>query len=313
MYPQRRYQLKAGLLKPGKNTIVVRIINNGGKGGFVPDKPYAVVTGRDSIDLRGEWQYKIGAVAIPLTGPFLQSVTLEYQPSALYNAMIAPIKNYAIKGILWYQGEANTGNPQAYEKLQPALIDDWRKRWNEGELPFLFVQLPGFGEAQYTPSESSWARFREAQSKTLSVPNTAMATAIDLGEWNDIHPANKKDVGMRLALAAEKLTYGENNIVACGPIYWASQKNGDTIILSFTNTGSGLISVDGEPLNRFAIAGADKKFVWASAKIEGDKVIVWSDTVPDPIYVRYGWADNPEGANLYNKEGFPASPFRTDN
>ena len=152
---------------------------------------------------------------------------------------------------------------------------------------------------------------RESQLKSLSVPNTAMAVAIDLGEWNDIHPDNKKDVGERLALAAEKIAYGEN-IVYSGPIYQSSKIEGNKIMINFSNTGSGLITNDGEELSEFAIAGADKKFVWAKAKIEGDKIIVWNDNVANPMYVRYAWADNPVNPNLYNKEGLPASPFRTD-
>jgi len=167
-------------------------------------------------------------------------------------------------------------------------------------------------EVNYLPSESQWAELREAQLKSLSVPNTGMAVAIDLGEWNDIHPDRKKEVGERLALAAEKIAYGEKNIVHSGPLFQSSTIDGNKMIISFTNTGSGLIAIDGDELSQFAIAGADKKFVWAKAKIEGDKVIVWNDNVPNPMYVRYAWADNPDNPNLYNKEGLPASPFRTD-
>ena len=166
-------------------------------------------------------------------------------------------------------------------------------------------------EANYLPSESQWAELREAQLKTLSVPNTAMAVAIDLGEWNDIHPDNKKDVGERLALAAQKVAYGEK-IVYSGPVYQSSKTEGNKIILTFDHIGSGLVTNDGEELSEFAIAGADKKFVWAKAKIDGDKIIVWCDAVTNPQYVRYAWADNPVNPNLYNKEGLPASPFRTD-
>jgi sialate O-acetylesterase len=196
--------------------------------------------------------------------------------------------------------------------LQPALIADWRNKWKQGDLPFLYVQLPGFMDVNYLPSESQWAELREAQLKSLSVPNTGMAVAIDLGEWNDIHPDRKKEVGDRLALAAEKIAYGEKNIVYSGPLYQSSRVDGNKIVISFTNTGSGLITNDGEELSEFAIAGAGKKFVWAKAKIEGDKVIVWNDDVTNPMYVRYAWADDPENPNLYNKEGLPASPFRTD-
>jgi sialate O-acetylesterase len=168
-------------------------------------------------------------------------------------------------------------------------------------------------EMNYLPSESQWAALRETQLKTLSVPNTGMAVAIDLGEWNDIHPDNKKDVGTRLALAAEKVAYDEKEIVYSGPIYQSSKTEGNQITLTFSNTGSGLVTNDGEELSQFAIAGPDKKFVWAKAKIEANQVIVWNEVIPNPTYVRYAWADNPDGANLYNKEGLPASPFRTDN
>jgi sialate O-acetylesterase len=312
-YPQRRYQVPQGLLKPGKNIFVIRVINNFGKGGFVPDKPYYLIAGQEKIELSGNWQYKVGDVFIPQPSQGPGGIDPQYQPSALYNAMIAPLINYTIKGFLWYQGEGNVARPAEYEKLLPALIKDWREKWQQGELPFLFVQLPNFGDVQYLPAESSWAVLREGQLKTLSVPNTGMAVTIDLGEWNDIHPLNKKDVGLRLAKAALNLVYGDKSVVPSGPIYQSSKIEGNKIILSFTNVGSGLISNDGEPLNRFAIAGADKNFVWASAKIEGDKVIVWNDQIANPMYVRYAWADNPDGANLYNKEGLPASPFRTDN
>lgn len=309
-YPQRRYQLPAGLLKPGKNIFVIRVINNSGKGGFVADKPYYISAGGQKIDLKGEWQYKVGNAFSKQNSA--APIALEYQPTALFNAMVAPLINYTIKGILWYQGEGNISNASDYEKLLPAMIADWRGRWKQNDVPFIYVQLPNFGEVQYLPSESPWAVLREAQLKTLSVPNTGMAVAIDLGEWNDIHPMNKKDVGIRLALAAEHVAYSEKNIVYSGPIYQSSKTVDNKIIISFNNIGSGLITNDGEELNQFAIAGADKKFVWAKAKIDRDKVIVWSDEIANPMYVRYAWADNPDGANLYNKEGLPASPFRTD-
>jgi len=310
-YPQRRYSVPADLLKPGKNIFVVRVINNAGKGGFVPDKPYCLFAGKDTIDLKGTWQYKVADVFIPRQGPGVRGISAQDQPTALYNAMIAPLINYSIKGILWYQGEGNTWKPEDYEKLLPAMIADWRNKWKQPTAPFLYVQLPNFGDMNYLPSESSWARLRESQLRTLSVPNTAMAVAIDLGEWNELHPDNKKDIGLRLALAALKIAYGEN-IVYSGPIYQSAIIDGNKMIISFTNTGSGLIANDGEELNQFAIAGADKKFVWAKAKIEGDKVIVWNEAITNPMYVRYAWADNPDGANLYNKEGLPASPFTTD-
>lgn len=306
-YPQRRYQLSAGTLKAGKNLIVIRVTNNTGKGGFVPDKPYYLSAGTDTIDLKGTWQYKVGGVNVsPSTG---NGFSAQNSPTALYNTMLAPATSYAVKGILWYQGEANTGNPGAYASLMPALISDWRSKWGKADLPFLFVQLPNFMEVQYQPSESNWAATRESQRKTLAVPNTGMAVTIDLGEWNDIHPDRKKEVGDRLALLAKKMVYGEKQLVAAGPLVEKAAIDGNKIILSFSNTGSGLITNDGEQPAQFAIAGADKKFVWAKAKIEGSTVIVWSDAVASPEYVRYAWADNPDNPNLYNREGLPASPF----
>jgi len=310
-YPQRRYNLPADLLKPGKNIFVVRITNTAGKGGFVPDKSYCLFAGSDTVDLKGEWHYKVGEVYIPRSGGIGGGISAQSQPSALYNAMIAPLINYSVKGFLWYQGEANTGRAEEYAKLQPAMINDWRNKWKKPDAPFLYVQLPGFMEYNYLPSESNWARLRESQLISLSVPNTAMAVAIDLGEWNDIHPDNKKDVGERLALAAFKLAYNEN-LVYSGPIYQSSKIEGNKIIISFDHSGSGLMTNDGEELAEFALAGADKKFVWAKAKIEGNTVIVWNDSMANPMYVRYAWADNPVNPNLYNKEGLPASPFRTD-
>jgi len=312
LHPQRRYKVPGDLLKTGKNILVVKVTNNNGKGGFVPDKPYYLFAGKDTIDLQGYWQYKVGEVFIPGNGSDANgaNIAAQNQPTALYNAMVAPVINYAIKGILWYQGESNASRPAEYAKLQPAQIVDWRNKWQQGEIPFLYVQLPNFMDANYIPSESQWAELREAQLKALSVSNTGMAVGIDLGEWNDIHPDNKKDVGERLALIAEKLAYGEN-IVYSGPVFQSATINGNKITISFTHTGSGLVANDGEELREFAIAGADKKFVWAKAVIEGDKIIVSGDEIANPMYVRYAWADNPD-VNLYNKEGLPASPFRTD-
>jgi len=311
MYPERIYNIPDGLLKPGKNLVVIRVINYAGKGGFVPDKPYYIFAGKDTVDLKGYWQYKVGDVFDPHRQT-ASGISIQNQPTSLYNGMITPFTNYAFKGVLWYQGESNSSNADEYAQLLPGLIKNWRKQFKKPDLPFVYVQLPGFMDVNYSPSESDWAVLREAQLKTLSVPNTGMAVAIDLGEWNDVHPLDKKDVGIRSALAAEKVAYEENNIVYSGPIYQSSKIEGNKIIITFSNTGKGLISNDREELNQFAIAGADKKFVWAQAKIDGDKVIVWNVDIANPMYVRYAWADNPRGANLYNKEGLPASPFRTD-
>lgn len=311
-YPQRRYQLPAGTLRPGKNVLVVRVINHAGKGGFVPDKPYYLAAGKDTIDLKGTWEYKVGEAFAPVRPGSGGGFSAQNSPTALYNAMLAPTTNYTIRGFLWYQGESNTGHPKEYSALLPALIKDWRSQWKQGDIPFLYVQLPNFMEVQYLPSESQWAATREAQLKTLAVPNTGMAVTIDLGEWNDIHPDRKKEVGERLALWAQKIVYADSTIVCSGPLYQSAQIDGHKMIISFSHTGSGLITNDGEEPGEFAIAGADKKFVWAKTKITGNQVIVWNDAVPNPRYVRYAWADNPGNPNLYNKEGLPASPFRTD-
>ncbi|OJV88649.1 MAG: hypothetical protein BGO34_18190 [Bacteroidia bacterium 44-10] len=241
-----------------------------------------------------------------------KSFRIHYQPATLFNAMIHPLIPYTIKGIAWYQGEANTRKAAEYERLLPALIRGWRDNWQQGDIPFLIVQLANFMAPPKRPSEGGWAWIREAQLKvSQTVPNMALVVTIDLGEADDIHPLNKKEVGRRLALAAEGMVYNDKSVVYSGPVYQSMKKESDKIILRFTNTGSGLMAKGGN-LNRFAIAGQDKKFVWASAKIEGDRVIVRSDSVADPVAVRYAWASNPEGNNLYNKEGLPASPFRTD-
>ncbi len=307
-YPPRRYVIPEGALKEGNNNITIRVVNTAGSGGFVPDKPYQIVCGEQTIDLKGDWQYKLGATMEPLQG----ETFIRWKPEGLFNAMINPLLHYRIKGVIWYQGESNADRPVEYRSLFPAMIQDWRKHWQQGDFPFLFVQLANFMEAKPQPSESGWALLREAQLKTLALLNTGMAVTIDIGEWNDIHPLNKKDVGKRLALAAEKIAYNEKNIVYSGPTYKSMQVEGNKIILTFDNTGSGLMIKGDKKLKQFAISGADKQFVWADAVIENNKVIVWNNQVSNPVAVRYAWADNPEGANLYNKEGLPAAPFRTN-
>jgi sialate O-acetylesterase len=307
-YPPRRYDIPPDLLKEGKNTIVLRVISNIGKGGFVEDKPYELISGGQKIDLKGDWQYQIGAKMEPLEG----KTFIERKPAGLFNAMISPLINYSVKGVIWYQGESNADRPEEYATLFKALIDNWRDKWQQGNLPFVYVQLPNYMEPREEPSESNWALLREAQLKALFLPNTGMAVTIDIGEWNDIHPLNKKDVGYRLALAAQKVAYNDNEIVYSGPLFESMEARGNKIILTFSNTGSGLEAKGGGELKYFSIAGADRKFVWAKARIKNNKIIVWSGEVQDPVAVRYAWADNPEGANLSNKEKLPASPFRTD-
>jgi len=308
-YPPRKYEVPAGLLKAGKNVIALRVISNDGNGEFVKGKIYRLFSDGQEINLEGEWQYRVGAA---VNEPLPPVTFFQYKPTGLFNGMIAPLLNYGIKGVIWYQGESNTDNPKGYSKKFSAMIADWRKKWGQGDFPFLYVQLANFMEAKDQPSESKWAELREEQRKALDVPNTGMAVAIDLGEWNDLHPLNKKDVGERLALLARKLAYGEKDLVASGPLYKSMKVEGNKVIIEFSNTGSGLIAKGGGELKHFAIASRDKKFVWAKAVIENDRVVVWHDNVLNPVAVRYAWADNPEGANLYNKEGLPASPFTTE-
>ncbi len=317
-YPQREYKIKAGVLKPGKNLLVVRVTNSGGKGGFVPDKPYFLLAANDTVDLKGDWYYKVGSVVerrkpMNFGGPMLRPVNPQQSPTGLYNGMIAPCTNYGVKGFLWYQGEANADAPKAYAKLLPALINDWRNHWQMGNLTFLIAQLPNYMDVNYSPEESNWAKMREVQLKTAeSVTNTGVGVNIDLGEWNDIHPGNKKPVGERLALQAMKITYGDKSILSGGPIRKSARLEGDRIIVSFDNVGSGLVSGNGEELSHFAIAGEDGVYQWANAEIKNDEVVVWNDKIKKPVSVRYAWADNPDFANLYNKEGLPASPFQID-
>jgi len=289
---------------------VVRVTNNAGKGGFVPDKPYQLIAGKDIIDLTGYWQYKVGFVNLP-QNVNSGSIAVQNQPTALFNTMIEPLLGYGLKGFVWYQGESNAERADEYAGLQSRMIMEWRKLFHMPQAPFLFVQLPNYMDMNYLPVESQWAAFREAQARSLSIPNTAMVVTLGLGEWNDIHPDRKKDVGLRLALAADKLVYHEN-VVASGPVFKSAQTEGNKVIVSFSDTGSGLVTTDAEEPQEFAIAGADKKFVWAKATIEGDRVILWNPGVPKPVYVRYAWADNPVNPNLANKEGLPAAPFRTD-
>jgi sialate O-acetylesterase len=304
-YPPRKYDFGPGVLKPGKNVIVVRLISNGGRGGFTLGKQYRLVAGGQTLDLRGPWQYKLGTTLPPTPG----TTSFQNQPGGLFNGMVAPLLPYAVKGVIWFQGESNTSKSQEYNRLFSAVITDWRKQWQRPTMPFLYVQLANFMATKPEPSESNWAELREAQRQTLQVPNTGMAVAIDVGEWNDIHPLDKETVGKRLALVARKVAYGEKNLVASGPVFESMHVQGNKAVLRFTSVGSGL-AAKGGPLTQFAIAGADKKFKWAQARIEGNTVVIWHDQITTPIFVRYAWADNPEGANLYNKEGLPASPFQ---
>ncbi len=305
---ERVYQVPSKLLKIGTNVIVVRVEDTGGGGGFYGDSEGMYCeTNHQKIPLAGAWKYKLGVIQLNT------SKAPNQEPVIIYNKMIYPILDFPIKGVIWYQGESNATAEDAYSyrNLFTTMIQDWRNRWGVGDFPFLYVQLANYMATKSQPSSSNWAILRESQSKALEVNNTAQAVIIDIGDADDIHPRNKHDVGYRLALGARKLAYGEQDLMHTGPVYQSMKIEGNKIRLQFSTSGGELVA-KGNTLKEFAIAGNDKKFVWANAKIEGNEIIVWSDEVQNPVAVRYAWADNPHQANLYNEHGLPASPFRTD-
>jgi sialate O-acetylesterase len=314
---QRTYKVPADLVRQGENLIAIRIQGANVIGGMVekPDEFY-VKAYRYKIPLAGIWKYRPGPDLSNL--PIIRGLERFNQfmpeaPCVLFNAMIAPLIPYSIKGVIWYQGETNASEferADQYYRLFPALIEDWRSRWGYN-FPFLFVQLAGYQPDSEEPADYRWARLREAQSSTLLLPNTGMAVAIDIGNERDIHPKNKQDVAHRLFLAACKVAYGEN-IVFSGPTLSSFVREDNKVWIRFENIGSGLMVRDKYGyLRGFAIAGADRHFVWARSVVDGNDVVVFSDKVDIPVAVRYNWGNCPDG-NLYNNEGLPAIPFRTD-
>jgi sialate O-acetylesterase len=314
----RKYAVPAGVLKPGRNVVTVRVLDTGGGGGiWGPEKLQLVLKGKASaflqtaslraveatmsISLAGPWSYRVGLnlsdAPLPPTGVIGDVNT----PTILWNAMLAPLAPYAIRGVVFYQGEANVHREQQYRALFPALITDWRRAWGQ-DLPFLFVQI--------APHQDMTPELRDAQLATvLHTPRTAMAVTIDVGDAKDIHPPHKQAVGARLALAARALAYGEK-LEYAGPVFDAMKVKGARVTLTFTHLGGGLVAKGG-PLKGFTVAGTDGAFHPARAEIRGKAVVVIGDGVAEPVAVRYGWANVPDG-NLFNKAGLPASPFRTD-
>lgn len=313
----RNYSVPGGTVSAGKNVIAVRVYDMGNVGGIcgIPEDLYLTLAGvpqATKISLAGAWQNRPGAYLRdipPQPAPPLLREGDPNVPTVLFNAMIKPLVPYGLKGAIWYQGESNATRAFQYRSLFPAMIADWRAQWGQGDFPFLYVQLANFMPVEPEPGPSAWAELREAQLMTLKTPNTGMATIIDIGEADNIHPQNKQDVGRRLSLWARHL--GGETLEYSGPLYASHTVEGSAMRVKFSEVGSGLKTPDGGPLKGFAIAGADQKFVWAEARIEGDTVVVSSAAVPQPKAVRYAWANNPV-CNLYNQAGLPASPFRTD-
>lgn len=310
----RRYEIPAKWVKGGKAVITVRCVDYGSGGGIWGNPAdlfiASVSDAQHPLSLAGSWRYK---AATPLSAIAEHPVRLDNNPNVpacLFNAMLKPLVPFAIKGVIWYQGEANVDRAKQYRDLMPNLIHNWRAEW-KSDFPFLIVQLANYMKRKDMPTESRWAELREAQLMATAVDKTGMAVTIDIGDANDIHPTNKQEVGCRLSLAARHIAYGED-IVCSGPLMSNYTIEHGQISITFDHADKGLKAVGlNGVLKGFAVAGVDHVFHWADARIEGNRVIVSSDEVPMPVAARYAWADNPE-CNLYNGEGLPASPFRTD-
>lgn len=347
-YIARWYKVPGNLVKAGKVTVAVRVFNQYGGGGLVGMAEWMRLSlpnsQKDVISLAGAWKYKIEKAlpptAQPRSFPPTGTSPTDYCqcPGVLFNGMISPLMPYGIAGAIWYQGESNSQRAWQYRTLLPTMIRDWRTHWGQGDFPFLIAQLAMFGPEQWGTSESFMAELREAQWVTSqSVPKTGLATALATG--GSLHPINKQEIGRRLALTAMSVAYGDRKVVFSGPTYDRMTIDGDKATLSFRHVHSGLVALKAEPkieriptstspalkdapdrmtfepadeLRGFTVAGADRKFFHAQARIEGDRVVVWSKDVPKPVAVRYAWEDVPQ-TTLFNKEGMPALPFRTDN
>lgn len=310
----RNYAVPAGILKPGKNVIAIRVLDTGGGGGFhtgpAPMKLEFPKSSLAAVPLGEKWKFQVGKPLNQLAPWPVEVSSNQNTVTVLYNAMIAPLEPFAIKGAIWYQGESNVGRGDQYKVLLPTLIKDWRQNFGSGDFPFYIVQLANYMRAdQNPPADCQWARLRDAQTYvSQSVPNTGLAVTIDIGDPTDIHPKNKQAVGHRLALNALAQTYGRK-VEFSGPIFQSAQAEGGLIRVKFTHA-KGLTAREGK-LNGFAIAGEDKKWFWAEAQIDGETVVLSSPNVPAPAFVRYAWGNNPN-ATLYNAAGLPAVPFRTD-
>jgi sialate O-acetylesterase len=311
----RSYRLRPDVLHAGRNLVAVRVTDGGGGGGINGAATLTLAAGR-SQTLAGQWKFRIGKVAFVADGQRINKI-----PAVAYNSMIAPLASFAIRGVIWYQGESNANDAaqaRAYAPQFASLIESWRELWGSSAaaLPFLWVQLPNFGPPDSvppSPAAAAWALQRESMDAALRLPNTGRAITIDVGGAEELHPRDKLDVGERLARVALAGTY-HRPVAASGPTYRSFRIDGSHALVAFDHSGSGLRSraADSTSVGAFAIAGADHRFVWATARIVGREVEVWSDAVRDPVAIRYAWANDPRGATLYNGDGLPAAPFRTD-
>lgn len=293
------------LLQKGENLISIRTVEDWDNRAFIgSDDDFWISIGDTKTVLNGSWKF-----SNTLEDPLDEYILYEHSPGFLYNAMIHPLVGYSIKGAIWYQGESNADMHKYYHELFSTMITSWRDAWNN-EFPFLFVQLAAWLPRHDEPTDSDWARLREAQTQTLALPNTAMAVTIDIGDAEDIHPRNKKDVGSRLWQAAQKVVFDED-VIHSGPMYRSHETVGSSIEITFDFAENGWENRGADQIEGFAIAGSDSVFHWAKAEIDKNKIRVYSDDVPNPIAVRYAWADNPK-VSLFNREGLPVVPFRTD-
>ena len=313
------YNVPANIVNTGRNVLALRIVSVTPKVAIGQWSNHIAIPAADPHATANDWLVKQESAFPALTREALHeqpkpsNAEIRTMSTGLFNGMIAPLIPYAIRGAIWYQGENNAGRGEQYRTLLPLMIHDWRNRWGQGDFAFDIVQLVNFMSPPQSANEASgWALLREAQDLTArTTANCGMSVGIDIGEADSVHPKDKQDAGQRLALVALAKTYGRPGEYL-GPEYESIAVEGGAIRVKFSHIGGGLVAKGGGPLQRFAIAGADNKFVWAGAKIDGDTVVVSSPEVSAPVAVRYAWANNPEGANLYNKAGLPAAPFRSD-
>ena len=305
----RTYTIPAKLVKAGKAVLAVRVSDFGGEGGIhgKAEDLYVEADGK-RISLAGDWKYRIGLSLTGFPPAPISPVQSSSYPTVLFNAMVKPWTAFPIKGVIWYQGEANVGRSEQYGDLFPALITDWRRQWRS-DFPFYFVQLANFMESKEIQPDSEWAALREAQTKALKLDQVGMAVTIDIGLADDIHPKNKQEVGRRLALVALAGSYGKN-VSGSAPVFRNYRIKGDKMELDFGQKQDGF-QIKGTTLKGFTIAGPDRVFYPAEAMVQNGKIIVFSPEVSIPLAARYGWADNPD-CNLYGENGLPVAPFRTD-